>query len=263
MELIAKISKGSRMDQVYIPKYRSGFSIGSYVVIKPLETEKTAEKLFFYNVKDIEPLKLGIVKAILGIIDKLCHNQNIIITGSFLDEGFNFNDIDVMIISENRLDEKRIKESIEDTIKIKAHVILINNKTLIKGLSTDPLYQMMLSRCIAKKRFVYKLRPKIDYKILDLHLLKSKPLINNFDLLDGNEKYYLTRNMIAIYLFLQNKKVSQDKMDEEITKIFNLKDINEIKLNILDKNAFLKKYKTIHKKIFNRVMESINGSKQK
>ena len=37
MEIIAKISKGSNMDQVYLPKNRIGFDIGNYVLIKPFE----------------------------------------------------------------------------------------------------------------------------------------------------------------------------------------------------------------------------------
>jgi len=37
MELIAKISKGSKMDQVYIPKNRIGFSAGSYVMMRNMQ----------------------------------------------------------------------------------------------------------------------------------------------------------------------------------------------------------------------------------
>jgi hypothetical protein len=33
MELIAKVSKGSKMDQAYIPKNRSGFSIFTIFII--------------------------------------------------------------------------------------------------------------------------------------------------------------------------------------------------------------------------------------
>lgn len=265
MELIAKISKGSKMDQVYVPKNRSGFSIGSYVVLKLLETKKLVEKPFFYNIKSIEPIKLGIVNKIISIIDKTIDKyENIIITGSFLDRGFNFNDIDVIVVSEATLNIKSIQNMIEDRIRIKMHIMLLDNRTLIKGLSTDPLYEIMLSRCIAKKRFVYKIKHKINYKILDLHLLKSKTLIDNFDLLDGSEKYYLIRNMIAIFLYLQQKKIDKEKVDKEIIRIFDLKDIKEVKQNMLGKDIFLKKYKIIYKKIFNKIMEGIkHGSEQK
>ncbi len=263
MEIISRISKGSKMDQIYIPKKREGFDIGEYVVIQPLETKKSIEKPYFYNIKSIEPIKLDIINEIFNIIDTTIKYENIIITGSFLDEGFNFNDIDVIVISDVKLNEKNIKKSIENKIKIKVHLIIINNKTLMKGLSIDPLYQMMLSKCVSKKRFIYKIQHEMNYKILDLHLLKSEILIDNFDCLTGNEKYYLIRNMIAIHLYLQNKKISKESVDMEIKHIFTLKDIKEIKQNMLDKNSFLKKYKIIYKKIFNKIMKGIkNGTKQ-
>ena len=263
MELISKISKGTRMDQVYIPKNRRGFDIGAYVVIKPIEIEKIIEKPFFYNIKQIEPIKIDLIMEILNNINKITDKyENVIITGSFLDEGFNFSDIDIIIVSEERLNKIQIKKGIEDTIKVKIHPVILNNRTLMDGLSIDPLYQLMLSRCIAKKRFIFKIDYKIDYKILDLHLLKSKLLIDNFDYLNGTEKYYLTRNMVAIFLYIKSKKINKEIVDKEIEKLFNIKSIQEIKQNILNKDEFLKLYKKIYNNTFNKIMENIkHGTK--
>ncbi|MEK6793081.1 MAG: hypothetical protein AABX95_04645, partial [Nanoarchaeota archaeon] len=98
MEIISKVSLGSRMDQVYIPKNRIGFDIGNYVIIKPLNLEiekKPLEKIYFYRIKNIVSIKLEIINEVFIIIDKYVQNyENIIITGSFLEEGFHFNDID-------------------------------------------------------------------------------------------------------------------------------------------------------------------------
>jgi len=258
MELIAKISKGSKMDQVYIPRNRSGFSTGSYVILKPLETKKIIQKPYFYNINYIEPIKLEIIDEVFETIGKNIHEyENIIITGSFIDRGFNFNDIDIILVSGGKTNIPNIKNIIEQKTGIKTHIVLLDNKTLLQGLSTDPLYQMMLSTCIAKKRFIYKIKPKINYKILDLHLLKSKTLMDNFDLLYGNEKYYLTRNMIVIFLFLQGEKIDKKKADNEIKRIFNLKDIKEIKQNMVDKDIFLKKYKAFYQKTFTKIMKNI------
>ena len=267
MEIIGKVSTGSKMDQIYIPKNRSGFAIGNYVVIKPLEEgrkkENSAEKLYFYGVKKLEPIKLDIVEEIMGIIDKTFGDYgNIFITGSFLEEGFHFNDIDILIITENKLNQKIIKENTEKKIGIKAHILFLSNKELIIGLETDPLYQIMLSKCISKKRFVYKTKHKINYKILDLHLLKSKALIDNFDVLGGNEKYDLIRNMIAISLYLDNNKLSKELVDNKIKVTFDLKDIKELKQNLLHKKDFLKEYKRIYHKTFSKIIGGIeNASK--
>lgn len=266
MELISKISKGSRMDQIYIPKNRLGFDIGSYVVVRSLqETEKITIKPFFYNINFLEPVKLGIVNEIFENIDKIVGNyDNTIITGSFLEKGFNFNDIDILLISENGLNKNYIGKLLENKIGIKVHIISINNKTLIKGLSSDPLYQTMLSKCVCRKRFVYRIKPKINYKILDLHLLKSKLLAENFDFLNGNEKYEMVRNAVSIALFVDNKEVSKDKVDEKIDRLFGKEMSKKIKENtITDKKDFLDKYKRFYKSLSSKILNRINGSKQK
>lgn len=266
MEIISKISKGSVMDQVYIPKNRQGFPIGSYVVIKPLETEKpieSAKKPYFYNVKMLEPVKLGIIHEIFKVLDKAIGNyDNIIITGSFLEKGFSFNDIDILIIKKGYISADRIADILRNSIGINAHLIFLDANALLKGLSMDPLYQMMLSKCVSKKRFLYKIKHNIDYKILDIHLLKSKGLIDNFDELKGSDKYYMTRNMIAIMLYLKSRRINKEHVDSTIRKVFKLKDINEIRQNMLNKGNYLKTYKSIYSKIFNNLMEQIkHGSK--
>ena len=116
---------------------------------------------------------------------------------------------------------------------------------------------MMLSKFISKKRVIYNYKNKIMYKILDLHLLKSRVLIDNFSTLNGNEKYYLTRNMISIYLYLNNKKIDKEKADSEIKKTFSLKSINEIKDNLLDEKHFIKQYSLMYNKLFKKILEGI------
>lgn len=263
MEIIGRISKGSKMDQVYIPKNRAGFSIGNYVIIRPLEEKKPVEKLYFYGIKNIEPIKIEIIREIMGIIDKNIENcENIIITGSFLDHGFQFNDIDLIIITKGRLNTNRICIGIKNKTGIKAHILTLGNKALVKGLETDPLYQMMLSKCISQKRFLYKAKHRISYALLDLYLLKSKALIDNFEVLTGNEKYNLTRNMVAIYLYLKNRKTNKELVDTEIKKGFNLNDINELKQNTINKKIFLKKYRLIYDEVFGQILKGMeNGAK--
>ena len=254
MEIISKISKGSKMDQIYIPKNRMGFSIGSHVIIKPLELENPTEKPYFYNIHSIEPVKLKLVDEIFKIIRSTTSYDNIIITGSFLDSGFNFEDIDILIIYERKLDITNIEKKIENSLKIKNHIIDFSKKTFDEALSTDPLWRMMLSKCISKYRLKPIPKKRINYKILDLHLLKSKPLINNFDYLNGKEKYKLTRNLIAIKLFLTSKKITKESVNKEIKIIFGI-DIKKIKYNLLEKNKFIKKYKNVYNKTFNKIMK--------
>ncbi len=250
--MISKISKGSRMDQIYIPKSRiPGYEIGKTVLIKPIEETKPI-KPFYYNTQKIEPIKTIIIEKITNYLH---YTENLIITGSFLDKGFNFNDIDLIILDEKQLNLDKIRKELENNIGIEFHIIQVDNKTLLQGLNTDPLFQAMLSRFVSKKRLVYRIKKQINYKLLDLHLLKSKALIDGFDYLKGHEKYNLIRNIITIELFIKNKKITTENINKEIRKYFKV-EVRDIKENIIDKNI-LHKYKRKHKKIFNIIMKGI------
>ena len=263
VEMIGRISKGTKMDQIYIPKNRAGFFAGEYVKIMPLENLKfNKEKImrfkpYFYNIKNLEPVKTRIIEEVFNLVDKEINPENIIVTGSFLEKGFNFNDLDVLVVSEEKIDIKSIKNQIEEATGIKLHLILIDKKSLLAGISTDPLYNLMLSRCVCKNRIIFKAKRRINYKLLDLNLLKSKSLIDNFCILDGREKYYLVFNMVSVLLFISGKKLSREIVERKIEELFKIK-INELKGNMLGRE-FLKKYKGIYNKTFNILMENIKN----
>lgn len=269
IELISRISKGSRMDQIYISKNRSGFAVGNYVVITALEgsesgegAAKKASKPYFYGIKQIEPIKLSIIEEIFRIVDKNHpENKNIIITGSFLEKGFEFNDIDIILLSDKKAETEDLKEKIEEYLGINAHILLLDEGSLREGIASDPLYENMLSRCISKNRFVFNIARKINPQILDFHLLKSKALIDGFDILVGKEKYYLVKNMISILLFIKGEKINNEKIDSKIKEIFGISS-EKIKDNILDKRDFLRKYKKAYELVFRRIMKEIKNQEK-
>lgn len=262
MEVIGKISKGTVMDQIYIPKNRIGMSIGQQVVIMPLEEKfqrKQEFRPYYYHITKIEPLKLELVKNIFDILEKTSP-ENIIITGSFLENGFNFNDIDILLISNNKININPLESRIHSQTSIKAHIINITNNELIQGLNTDPLYQLMLSKCLSKNRLIYKIKNKPIYRILDMHLLKSAPLTNSYNFLTGKEKYYLLRNAIAIKLFIENKKLSSENLENQIKKELNI-NVEDIKDNNIDK-SFYKLFKILYVKLQRKIInEAGNESK--
>ena len=263
------------MDQIYISKQRDGMPIGEYVLIKQITIdekikieEKEKQKYYFYGVKEIEPIKLKIIKEIFNIISKINDKiDNVIITGSFLDEGFKFNDIDILIMSNSNINHSIINNRLKNLTGVKTHLIILTNKELLAGISTDPLYQSMLSKCVSMGRIIYNIDNKvyrINYKLLDLQLLKSKIVLDSFDFLNGGEIYYYLQNLMSIYLFLKNKRITKSEVENKIKNLFGDKD--KIKSKIIDKKEFLREYKVIYHEIFSVIMDNIrkeNGSKQK
>lgn len=266
MEIIAKVSKGSLMDQIYIPKNREGMEAGSYVVVTPLMKKiKQESSLYFYKTEELSEIKIILLKKIVSLIGSyLREYQNIIIAGSILEQGFNFNDIDIIIVTNHGKIPPIIEKEIEQKLSVKLHIISMTYKELIAGLKTDPLYQLILSKYISTNRLIYTAKKEINYKLLDLHLLKSKILPDNFDILSGKEKYNLTRNIIAIKLFIENKKMTNEILNEFIISAFKLNNIEELKNNIIEKNNFINIYKKIYNDLYIKILKGIeNGSKQK
>lgn len=253
MDMISKVSKGTNMDQIYIPKNRPSLPIGSYVIIKPLEIEKKEATLFYYHVKNLEPIKIQIIKEIFMYIEE----EQVIITGSFLDNGYNFRDIDVIILTEKSA--CGIKQ-LEDKLGIRLHLIPIKRKALMEGLATDPLYHTMLSRSVSKSRLIFNIKQEINYKILDLHLTKSRLFLENYAELTGIEKYKLLRNLISIQRFMDKQKIIN--VDREIDAYFGNNTVEKLKQNILPLEEIQKKYKTLFIQVQKKIFEGIqHGSK--
>ena len=266
LEIISRISKGSKIDQIYIPKNRSWFETGNYVLVKPLAQNEISgrdiEKPFIYGVSKISPIKIEIIKSIFSLINKNFCPDNVIITGSFLEEGFKFNDIDILIVDEKKQDYKELKHVLEEKIGINIHILSLTSSELREGVSSDPLYENMLSKFISCKRIILNIKRKILPKLLDLHLLKSKSIIDNFDILNGSEKYYLTKNMIAISLFIESKKVSNESINKEIKNKLKV-EADDIKKNMIDKESFLRWYTKEYSRVFTMILHMIKKKENK
>jgi len=258
MEIISKVSRGTKMDQIYLPKNRFGLNPGSYVLVREVSRIKQ-DKLFYYNIKKIEKIKIIIIKEIFKLLNNY-NFGNIIICGSFLDQGFNFNDIDIILINESEIKLEPIKNELKENLGINLHLILIDNKSLLRGVSTDPLFQTMLSSYISKKRFIHNVKPEIKYKLLDLHLLNSELLVENFDFLNGQERLSQLRNLIAINLFITKKQIiTRDQVYRRIKDIFGNNILEDLKTSKINKKEFAKKYKLIYNKTFKLILESIKN----
>lgn len=240
------------MDQIYLPKLRPpGFAVGEMVEIRP--TKKQKRSCYTYKVSKLEPLK-SLIKD--EIFDYFGQVDNVIITGSFLEEGFQFNDIDIILIGHLQPSSDWQKHFM-DTLGIKAQFICLDRKSLLQGLQQDPLFQMMMSKYLAKKRELLHYQNKFNYKLLDLHLFKSKTLIDNFDILTGKEKYDLVRNALAIRLFLKEQTLSKEEVDQEMGRLFGKGIVEKLRNNIVEKRTFLKAFKKVYNQIQALIIEKI------
>jgi hypothetical protein len=256
-KIIKKISKGSRFNQIYLKKNEGiEFQPGKAVIIKSV-LEEPESNIFEYRVT-LSNIKKQIVKSIFGIIDDNCSYDNILITGSFLEKGFNFNDIDIIIINPKNTD--KVKELITENIGIKPHLILIDSKSLNKGIKRDPLFRLMIDRYVSIKRTLFRRDKEIDYKLIDIYLVRNKNLIDGFDLLNIGQRKKMLRDFVGLKLFAENKEITIKGIEKETERIFG-KDIIEKLFYYADskaKEAFMVKLKKEFSYLEKEVLKNVS-----
>ncbi|MBS3162709.1 hypothetical protein J4467_02190 [Candidatus Woesearchaeota archaeon] len=223
--LISKISRGSVMDQIYLSKNRKSLKVGSYVTIQEIKSPSIINP-YYHNVSYIEPIKYNIIKSIFEFLEA---EENVLVTGSFLEEGFSFEDLDLIVFG----NVSGIQEFVKSNYGIDVHIIEINSNEFNKGINTDPLFQMIASKFIAKNRIILNINNQINYKLMDLALVKSELILTNYEISSGPEKYKLLRNAFAIKRFIENKQVSKEFIDKDIENYFYNGFINDFQKNII------------------------------
>ena len=154
-----------------------------------------------------------------------------------------------------------VKEFVNNNFGIKAHIMNLSYKEIQLGINTNPLFQSMFSKFIAKKRFIFNIENKIIYKLMDLTLLESQLMITNYEISSGNEKYKLLRNLFAIKLFIENKKLSLNSINNEIEKYFYSGFLKDFRNNLVSMKDFRKKYERLYESLFDKIMNEIKKQK--
>lgn len=235
------------MDQIYLPRQREGFPVGSFVEISPVIPVQKVESLAFYNTQNIEPIKLHMIKEMFRIIEEHNNVENVIVAGSFFNEGFHFNDIDVIVISDKDIDQKMIQARLEETLGGKFQVVELSKKEFQDALLQEPMMDCMVQKCVSRESFVVPSTKQMNWKSLDLSLLSSELLIENFPFLSTNERYKQVRNLIAIYNFIENKRMSS--VDDSIDALFGKGISVALRNGTLELKDFRKKYKQVYQKL--------------
>lgn len=260
-KLIKRISKGARFNQIYLQKNEGvDFEPGKSVIITPLDGIISQEpSLFEYNVK-LGNLKKQIVRAIFKSVESSGDYDNILITGSFLDEGFNFEDIDIVILNPKSIDKSHLKESIENGIGVEPHIILIGSESFNKGIKRDPLFSLMVAKYVSRNRAIFRKDKEINYKLLDIYLLRNKNLIDGYDLFNIKQRKKLLRDFMSIKLFSENKEITQKRIEKETESIFGKAIIESLFYygNNEEKEKFIRKLKREYDKLERKILENVS-----
>ena len=146
------VSKGSKFNQIYIPKnIENLIEVGDKVEVKLIE--KHTKLNYSKDLKKLSEFKENLIKNIFSFLSN-SNIKQIFIVGSFLTEKINYNDIDIVLISEktnNKL-EHSIYEKLIEKFNLKFHLLVIEEKQLINLLKICPLTKSMFNTFISNKK---------------------------------------------------------------------------------------------------------------
>jgi len=224
MQFIHKVSKGSRFNQIYIPRgMESIFEAGDLVEVKLI---KKKVELFYSRKIEINEFKNKLIREIISFLSRFKDIKQIFMVGSFLTKKIDYNDIDLLIISNKDLGEE-IYDKLADKFSLKFHVISIQEAKFKELTETDPLTRSMLYYSVSNIKFHIP-KARFDKNHIDFLLMMPKDLLK----ININSRAYYDsiRRLTAIERFLDNKEINPKDVDEEIEILIG-KSFRKIKEN--------------------------------
>jgi len=252
------VSKGSRFNQIYVPKNMEDLiGVGDEVEVRLVK--KHAELYYSKGLKKLSEFKGNLIKDVFSFLTKTANITSVFVVGSFLTEKINYNDIDiVLIVKRNNNFEELIYNKLIDKFNLKFHILAIGEKRFEHLLKICPLTRAMFSKFICNKPLIIAKEKLIDKKHIKFLLMMPEDLLEIK--LSSRTFFDNLRRLITIERFLKNNSLDIYTINNEIKKLINNRLYNKIKNNEdIDSIDFLRK---IIKTKLENINELINNGKK-
>jgi len=233
------VSKGSRFNQIYIPKHMENIvEIGDLVQVKLL---KKHTFLQYKGLIQLSEFKEYLIKNIFSNLQRFSEIEAIFIVGSFLFETL-YNDIDVVLIINNAKEgfEEKVKNDLEKEFSQRFHILIFSDEKVRILIERDPLTRAMFTSYIANKKAGWNYKKTVDNKHIEFLLMMPEDLL---ELILPSKIYYDNiRRLITIEEFLKDKALDRETILHQIKKemeaklLYKIRDnkgINDKEINIL------------------------------
>ena len=260
-KFIHRVSKGSKFSQIYIPREnKNEFEPGDIVEVRLLK--KDFKIYYSKNLVKLTEFKEKLIKEIFKFLMSQKKIRQIFIFGSFLTKKIEYNDIDVLILTEEKNNfEKNVYNNLINKFNIKFHLISFDEERLKELLEICPLTRSIFYYYVSNKEFKIPKETKINKKHLKFLLMMPEDLLKvNLDY--GIEYYNVLRKLYTIESFLIGKEIPPDKIDVYIEKTIGKTKLDLLKRNdVLDK-SILKEVKDIIKDKLGKIYRRMNYGKK-
>jgi|SRR3989338_618696 len=224
-----KVSKGSRFNQIYVPKSMENLvEVGDEVEVTLIR--KHAELHLSKGLK-LPHFKKGLIRDIFSFLDGIADASFIFVVGSFLTEKINYNDIDVVLItsSPDGKFEESVYNKIIERFNLKFHILALEEKRFRHLLEICPLTRAMLSNYVCNKPIAVADRRSIETKHIKFLLMMPYDLLEIK--INSRAFYDSLRRLITIERFLRNKSLDMPEINEELEILVNAPLHDKIKRN--------------------------------
>lgn len=236
------VSKGSRFNQIYIPvQHKSSFEVGDSVEVRLLR--KHTRIFYSGRTKKLTEFKEKVVSDIFSILSKNKKVEQILVFGSFLTKETDYNDIDILLFSQEDIEEEAYDELI-GKLNLKFHVLSVKKDELMKTLKICPVTRSMLNYFVSNKELKISPTVRLDKNHLNYLLMMPEDLLKaKFD--NGRVYYEALRKLLSIKGFLQGKEIAPDKIDSELLKIIDSRILQRLKDNLIINDFVVEKVQGI------------------
>jgi len=252
------VSKGSRFNQIYVPKNMENLiEVSDEVEVRLVKKHN----VFYYSkcLSKLSEFKENLIKDVFSFLNENFNLGQIFIVGSFLTEKISYNDIDIVLTSEksNSKFEEAAYSKLIEKFNLKFHILSINGKRFQNLLKICPLTKSMFSNFISNKPMKIPSERLIEQRHIKFLLMMPYDLLEIK--LNSRAFFDNLRRLITIEKFLKNKNLSMADINGELknlvenrlyAKIKNNEEIEENSINFL-RNIMRTKLKIIESLIKN------------
>jgi len=256
MKFIHQVSKGSLYNQIYIPKEAENiFEAGDIVEVKLLK--KKSFLYFSKALKNIGEFKEKLVKEIFSFLVKFSEIKQVFTVGSFLTEKVDYNDIDLLIITEKKINgiEEKVYTQLIDKFQLRFHIISFPESSFLNLQNICPLTRSMLYYFVSNKKFEISQETKIDKQHLQFLLMMPEDLLK----IKANSRIFYDniRRLVTLSNFLENKSLNPVEISKKTSVLVGNFLCSQLRNNELINENDIEFLRKIIKKYLNKIRKKL------
>ena len=226
-----KISKGSRFNQIYIPRCMEGvFEAGDMVEVRLIGKKEKVHYSDNLSRSRVGEFKESIIRSIFSNLENFKGIKQAFVVGSFLTQKTDYNDIDVLLITDSKHMEEKAYARLSKKIQLKFHTIAVPESKFDKLIRICPMTRSMMHYFASNKKFEIPGEDEIDKQHIEFLLMMPEDLLK-LKISGGRMYFDALRRLIAIRKFIEKKPLDQIEVDSELKSL-----LGEAVYGLLKKN---------------------------